>query len=117
MTKFKFINMRLSIQERVLLQQLLPQKESFLKMMLIDDIIQQIKFTPEEITIYNIKETNNFLTWSANEEKEFKFSKEQIDILISIVKKLDDANEITLQNLELAKKIYEYANPANQITS
>ena len=65
----------------------------------------------------NIKETNGYLSWNTKEEREFKFSKEQIDILLSIVKKLDDANEITLQNLELAKKIYEYANPANQITS
>jgi hypothetical protein len=109
--------MKLLIQERVLLQQLLPQKENLLKMILIDDIIQQITFTPEEIEKYNIKETNGYLSWNTKEEREFKFSKEQIDILLSIVKKLDDANEITLQNLELAKKIYEYANPANQITS
>lgn len=110
--------MKLLIQDRIMLQQLLPQKESFLKMILIDDIMTKLKFTPTEISEFGIHDVNgDSLQWKKNEEKDFAFTKEQIDILLDVAKKLDEAKEVTILNLNLVKKIYEYANPAKQLDS
>ena len=97
--------LKLSVLDRLLLPQLLPQSGGKIEMLLMESILEKIKFTPEEISKYGLKDDNGGITWSNGQAVEFEFTGEQVEIMRSASKQADEQKKITRENLSLIKKI------------
>lgn len=82
--------MKLTVQERLQFQYLLPVQGSFKTLELVEKIIQKV----------NIKELEE-------PEREFIFEIEEIEILQDSIKTLDQACKLSFQSLPVIRKIME----------
>lgn len=95
----------LSIIDRLILPQLLPQQGGKIEMLLANSLTKMIDFSPEEISEYGLKDQNGYVTWSNGKEVDYEFTPEQVDLLKSVSKRADEEGKITQQNLPLIEKI------------
>lgn len=97
--------MILSISERIALPMLIPKTGNMIEIMLMKDLRNKLDFTPEEITDCGIKMDGEFIRWDKDTATDIQLSPEQISILKSQVKILDESKQITENILDLCVKI------------
>ena len=97
----------LSVLDRVLLPQLLPQQGGKIEMILCDSIARKIEFSPQEISDFGLKDDNGYVSWNKEtiRDVEYEFTPEQIEVLKNASKKTDENRLINRQNLTLIEKI------------
>lgn len=102
--------MKLTISDRLNLGMLYPQKSNIVDQILVKDIQDKIEITQEESKTIGLKIISKSYTWKKESdlEKEFKFSKTEINFLQDRVKDLDAKKEITQQVIDLCLKIKEF---------
>jgi len=111
--------MALSVRDRIVLPNLLPQQESMLTMKIAAEIRQKVELSVKELTAVGwteIKDNEGNPTgraaWSDSQGeklgyKEVRFSKIELDVLKQSVKKLDAEKKVSHDMLELLVLIDE----------
>ena len=97
----------LSIMDRLQLQTLLPKNGRMIEMELVQDIRKKIRFTPQEIEKYELRDLNNGgVAWDREKAKdrEFTFEKSEIQAIQKGIEAADKAEQITEGSLDTAKK-------------
>lgn len=99
--------MNLSVKERLSILQMLPQSGSILEMVDIMEIAKKVRLTSEEKDKIEYKEKDASVTWNVakDEGKEIEFSHEEVTILKSSVKRLDEERKVNPSNLDICLKI------------
>ena len=100
--------MILSIKDRLLLPELLPESGDIIEMLLRRSITEKIKLTAKEISDYNIKsEKPGFITWDENKavEKDIHMEDAEINLIKKGYAEADKAKKITERLLDLCLKI------------
>lgn len=98
---------KLFIEERFRLQELLPVQGDMMTMMVAKDISAKTMFSQEEAKELGIKKAGVGYEWDGekNTGKEIEFSEAELNLLRSEIDKRDKAKEIKLETLELCTKI------------
>lgn len=111
--------MKLSVTERIILPELLPNQGSMVTMLLAKHIREKIEFTSSEIGDFNLrgeeKEDGSYrFKWNPEKEidVEFHFEKSEIDFLKAQIDRLDKEGNITSNNIDLCLKIKEFDSDA-----
>jgi hypothetical protein len=95
--------MKLNIADRISLQQILPQVDSFENLCLRTEILERIKFSSEEIEGNKIKSEGNQITWSETESKEYEFHSIEENYISVILKKISEEKKLQAFQLSLYK--------------
>lgn len=96
--------------DRLVMENILAKKGNLLTQTTKKEILEKTSIKTEEFDIYGLREVNNQIVWNSKKikiEKEFEFNKEQVNLMKSNIKRLDDANEIEDTILNLCLKINE----------
>ena len=99
--------MNLNVQERIAILQMLPQNGSLYEMVDIMEIIKKVRITSEEKDELEYMEGKGVISWNINKDlgKEVEFKHDEIGILKSAVKKLDEEKKVNVSNLDICLKI------------
>ena len=105
--------MKLFVQERMLIPNLLPEKGNIIDMTVKRDIVKKVELTQEELTELKLEvkqaaNTDNvYYTWDREKDVgiDVELTKKELELLQKQVKTLDDAGEITDQLFDLCVKI------------
>jgi len=98
--------MKLSVLERILLSQILPETGSFMNLKLLRVAKEKLSFTDKENKELSFKQEEGRITWNA--EKELPFEITLSDVVCNLIKdaliKLDKEEELTMQHMTLYEK-------------
>ena len=97
--------LRLSVLDRLMLPQLLPQTGGKLEMLIVNSIVNTIEFTAQDRSDFGLKEDNGNVSWASGGEADFEFTPEQVEVLKNAARRADDEKKVTRQNLWLIEKI------------
>lgn len=99
--------MKLNIKERMAILQMLPETGSLVEMIDVMEIVKKIRLEKEEKDNVEFKETRGAISWNASKDvgKEIEFKHEEISILKTAVKKLDEEKQVNVANLDICIKI------------
>ncbi len=100
--------MILSIKDRIAIQFIIPKQGRIIEMTTASTIMDLVKFTPQEITDFELKDTlNGGATWNSLKERNIKIelTPEQAELLRKAIAKFDETGEITIDMLPVIKKI------------
>lgn len=99
--------MKLTIKERVVLGEILPQQGNMIEMILSSSIRKKAEFTPREITEFNLKQDGGNLTWdgSVDSDVEVFFEESEINLLKEQYKKFDEEKRVSDRMVDLFLKI------------
>lgn len=101
--------MKLTIYERFILKEILPDHGTMLQMIMMESIRTKTQITVKDIDKYSIKdnaETGN-VDWNTSIDtgEEFELDPAEIEFLKNRYKELDERGEITIRTFSLCKKI------------
>ena len=104
--------MILTIKDRIVFFNLFPREANIVDQLVIQDINDKIKLSPDEREKINFRVENNQAAWSNNKLKDMdvKFLNPELTLLKSFVEKLDKEKKITMEILDLCLKIREEKN-------
>ena len=97
--------LNLSVLDRIMLPQLLPQQSSKLEMITISSIVEKTTFSDQELSDLGLKDNNGKVTWTSECDVEYKFTAEQIEVLKNASRKADENKSVNRQNIQLIEKI------------
>lgn len=99
--------MKLTIKDRFIVSQLLPQQGSILTQLVCKDIIQKIELTKEEVEKWEVNTADNKTTWNPEKAEviDVKFTGGEISELKRAVDRLDAENKVTTEMVDLLVKI------------
>ena len=98
-------SIKLSVLDRLMLQQMLPQQGSKIEMLLCDEIVKKVDFSPQEITDLGLKDEDGKVSWERSADKDFEFETAQVEMLKNASRKADENKLVNRQNLQLIEKI------------
>lgn len=96
--------MKLSVKERILILGLLPKETNFVNLKVIRDLENEIGLKENEIKEYGVEATQNEIIWKINAETEIEISDKAREIIKAGLQKLDEAEKLTKNHLELCDK-------------
>lgn len=98
--------MKLNLQERLMLLQILPTKSDFLTLKIIRDLQTMLSATEKEFKEFNIRQDADKISWNqkGNEEKEIEIGDKAHEIICEQLKKLNAEKKGTLSHLSLYEK-------------
>lgn len=102
--------MNLTVKDRILLPEILPESGNMVEMILVKSIQQKVTITAKEIDYYKIHvNENGNTTWNGEKDTgtDIKFENSEIEILKSAYNKLDSEKKITSRNFDLCLKLKE----------
>lgn len=101
--------MNLTIGERFLLKEILPDHGTMLQMITMESIHNKTYITVKDINKYSIKEDKKtgYVVWNEaiDNGEEFELDPAEIEFLKNRYKELDERGEITIRTFSLCKKI------------
>lgn len=99
--------MILTIKDRVIIPELLPEQGSMLEMIIVNSINKKVMFTPREITEFELTQEGESLKWNTekNTDVEVFFEESEINLLKERYKKLDEEKRISRRTFDLCMKI------------
>ena len=101
----KSSELSLTIGDRIVMRQLFPESGNLMTQLIIKDIDKKIAITQDEAKEAGVKEQGNLITWENKEAKTFAFTDAELSTLKSQVERLDKAEKITLQMIEVCQRI------------
>lgn len=103
------VKIKLNVWERIRVKEFLPQRASFEKAIISNDLSKKIEFTQEEVDEYEMKTEGSAIIWNKKgaDAKEYEFTYLEVEMLKDGVEKMskDEKIEATDPFLELCKKI------------
>ncbi len=105
--------MKLSIQDRLLLLGLLPQKGSFVTQRIVTELQQELSFTEDEISTASIKQAGDRVTWNATNDPvvDIEFGPTSKEVFSKALRELDQREELTLAHVPLYAAFVEDQTP------
>ena len=107
---------KLSVAERFILMQLLPDEGNFATMKMLRDLLDKVGFTAEEHADYGFESVPGEggrarIRWNPEKAKDrdFDFSDPQVAMVIEALAKLDREKKLTAAHLTLCEK-FDYAS-------
>lgn len=100
--------MKLNLKNRFTLIQLMPEKTSFEKGIVKDDIINKIKITQEDLKEFNIKSNEEGslvypIPVEGSDEKDFSFTDAEAEFIKDLLFKLSAKEELVYDQVTLYK--------------
>ena len=103
--------MKLNLLERVTLMKVItPQEGNFMRLKLIRDMITRLGATNEEFKEYNIVEKDGMSSWDKEKgaiEKEIPIGEKETEIIVEVLRKMNDAGNLTQNHFSLYEKFVE----------
>lgn len=100
--------MKLTVGERIQLQQILPAKGNIVNLRILEDLRKKLSFTEKEIKEYKVKqvEGTNSITWNnkGTVPKEIEIGDQAKEIIVKELKALSDKEQLTLQYISIYDK-------------
>ena len=93
--------MLLSIQNRLLITQILPIKDSFDKLILRKDVVSKVEFTQSELDKFKIVTEGSQVKWEKGGMVDVAFSDAEKNYVSEQLKGLSDKKELSIQLVEL----------------
>lgn len=99
--------MRLTVKDRIILQQILPQQASLKEIGNIIECSGLLDLTDKEKTEFGYKEENGSITWNPDMDtvREIKLKHDHVTVLKDAIQKLDDNGQVTVQQYETFLKV------------
>ena len=100
--------LKLTIKERVLISDILPQQGSKLQQIIVRGITRKTEFNSVEIDEYGLKWSGQGIGWNEkakSSEFEFEVSESELSVLKESASLIDKENRVTQHNLSLLEKI------------
>lgn len=101
--------MKLTIFERFILEEIMPDHGTMLQMITMQSILSKTQITTKDIKKYSIKDNTKTgkLDWnvSIDNGEEFEMDPVEVEFLKNRYKELDERGEITIRIFSLCKKI------------
>lgn len=99
--------MKLNIQERLTLVNLVPEKGNFITMSIVDGLRLILYPSEAEVKKFDLKQDDRLLTWNEEGSKktEVKISDSQIDFLMDQLEKKSIANELDFLQYSVYKRL------------
>lgn len=99
--------MKLKLIDRLTLPTIFPQKSSFEKLIIIDDIKKKIALTQKEIKDFEIETTTeNTIKWNekaSTKEFDIEFTESEVNMIADQLKKLSKEEALTARTFQLYK--------------
>lgn len=101
------------------MSRMLPMQADLRTMRIINRIMEEIKYTAQEVEGLNIvSHPNGVTTWDASKEgdgKTFHFDRAEAEYLRSVLKELDTKKLVTIQHLPLYLKLGNNSNEGSTL--
>ena len=99
--------MKLGIKDRLSMGNILQKESDIITMMTIKEISQKVEVTKEERAEIGLIAKDGMLKWDDAKEviKDISFTDQEMSILKDAVEKLDSTKKITIDLLDLCRKI------------
>ena len=102
--------MELNVQERLALQNVLPQQGNFVTLGLVSELRAMLNMSEEEIDKFKVVVKDQQVTWAPEavvETKEIPIGKTMKGVIVDALKKLDAAGQLTIAHLTLYEKFVQ----------
>lgn len=102
--------MNLTIKDRILIPEILPESGDMVEMILVRSIQKKVEITAKDIDYYEIKTNESGNTqWNGSKDKgvDIEFENSEIEILKRSFQKLNDEKKINNRNFDLCLKLKE----------
>lgn len=101
--------MRLTIKDRLVLPDILPEQGGMLDMILVRSIIGKIVLTAKEITDFEVEQEGNSLKWNMEKDTgvEICFEPSELELLKARYHRLDEEKSVTSRIFDLCLKLKE----------
>lgn len=98
--------MELTVFERIILLNLLPKEGDFLTLKIVRKMREDLSFSEAEHKDLRFDQTENNIKWNqaADKPKVIDFGEKATDIIVGILKKLDETKKLTEQQFSLFEK-------------
>jgi hypothetical protein len=90
--------MKLSVIDRVVIQQVLPIRSNFLNYKIITELRSELSFSEKEVVDFGMKTIGNEISWERSEDKEVVIGETAMKIIHESFEKLDREGGITSEN-------------------
>lgn len=99
----------LSVFERLILLSLLPKEGNFLTLKIVRQMRENLSFSEEEHRELELTQEADGVRWNTEADlpKEIEIGEKATDIVVGVLKKLDDENKLTEQHFSLYEKFIE----------
>lgn len=100
-------SINLTIAERIVLLEILPQQGNMIEMILVHSITKKVEFTPEEIKECEIKGVDGSITWDPDRDVgvNITFEDAEKEILRGCYRDIDNDKKVTNRNYTLCLKL------------
>ncbi len=101
--------MNLTIKDRIIMVDLLPEQGGMIDMILVKSISDKVALTAKEITDFSVVQEGNSVKWDQSKDTgvEIGFEMSEIELLKRRVQELDASKSITMRTFDLCLKIKE----------
>lgn len=101
--------MILTVKDRIVIADLLPESGGMIDMILSKSIVDKTSLTAKDVDNFNVKQSENSVTWDQSKDTgvEISFEQSEIELLKRQVKEFDSNKRITMRIFDLCKKISE----------
>lgn len=101
--------MKLSVIERLIVQNLLPEKGSFTNLKLVRVAREALSFDEAENKLLNFRQDGEQLRWNDNAvgEKDIKIGEVVTEMVKKKLRELDEKEELTVQQLMIYEKFIQ----------
>jgi hypothetical protein len=96
--------MLLSIKERILLLNLLPQESNFTTLKIIRKAEDDLGFSEEDVKKYKVTVKDGKINWEGGEDKNIDVGEKLNSIITESLKRLDESKKLTKDHLSLCEK-------------
>lgn len=103
---------KLTVIDRLVIPELLPRQGRIIEMQITQSIIDYVRFTPQEISDFEIKDSEKGTQWNISKAKEIEveLTKEQSDLILRGIAKKDADEEATREMLGTIDKLLKCLN-------
>ena len=101
--------MNLTIKDRIIMVDLLPEQGGMIDMILVKSISDKVALTAKEITDFSVVQEGNSVRWDQSRDTgvEIGFEMSEIELLKRRVQELNASKSITMRTFDLCLKIKE----------
>ena len=101
--------MKLNVQERLTLLEVLPKEGNFATLRIIRRTQDRLGLADEEYKEFGVKQKGNQISWNekGREERDIQIGESATDIIVGALDKLDSENKLTVQHLTVFEKFKE----------
>lgn len=99
---------KLSVRDRVIFSEILPESGRKIEMILCNDLLKKIEFTPEEVSEFGLADTGGGrVTWDTTRERsiDIELTEEQVFLLKKASNEIDEQGKVTRYNVDLLDQI------------